>query len=266
MLLLSGLGPAGSHVIFHPHFDVLHSEFRVIYVDLFGRGCSDKPDCLEEITFENDVLDVVCLLEKLAPQGAHLFGFSYGGLISLQLAINHSHLVKSVLLCNSLHSPEMWQKNHENINKVIETQLPDVWAEILHLRCDGYVSTSSEMQALFAKGASIVRFYNPQNADQLMTEPGARNTELYPIFCGEDVDFSIGGQLLHIPDFRPLLDKIAIPMIVLAGRFDRALYPKLQQDFERKNIHLQFLERSGSFSFIEENDKVLNIIRAHCKS
>lgn len=46
LMLLSGLGPAGSHALFHPHFDALHADFRVIYVDLYGRGRSDKPDDL----------------------------------------------------------------------------------------------------------------------------------------------------------------------------------------------------------------------------
>jgi proline iminopeptidase len=266
LVLLAGLGPAGSHVIFHPHFDALHSEFRVIYVDLFGRGRSDRPEHLQDITFADDVLDIAYLIEQLCPEGAHIFGFSYGGLIALQLALNHPVWLKSLLLCNSLHGPDMWQKNHENINQVIRAQLPDIWSEITRLRRCGVVSTSPEMQTLFAKGSSVVRFYNPDNAVKLVTEPGARNIELYPVFCGEDVDFNIGGQLLGIPDFRPLLENITIPMRVLAGRFDRALYPLLQQDFARKNIRLLFLEKSGSFSFIEENEQVLNIIRAHCSA
>ncbi|WP_340611295.1 alpha/beta fold hydrolase [Xenorhabdus bharatensis] len=266
LILLSGLGPAGSHVIFHPHFDILHTEFRVIYLDLFGRGKSDQPESLSEITFEEDILDVACVINKLCPDGAHVFGFSYGGLISLKLALDYPELIKSLLLCNSLHSPYMWQKNHENINKIIENQLPDVWSEISQLRRNGYASTSPEMQSLFARGATLVRFFDPKNSEKIATEPGARNIELYPIFCGEDVDFNIGGQILMIPDFRPRLKEISMPTRVIAGRFDRALYPLLQLDFSHENISLQFLEHSGSFSFIEENEEVMNIIRTHCLS
>jgi hypothetical protein len=38
VLLLAGLGPAGSHVVFHPHFNDLAKTHRVIYLDLYGRG------------------------------------------------------------------------------------------------------------------------------------------------------------------------------------------------------------------------------------
>jgi proline iminopeptidase len=121
------------------------------------------------------------------------------------------------------------------------------------------------MQALFGQAATLVRFYDPANAGKLFSEPGSRNTELYPLFCGTDVDFTIGGQLPQIPDFRPLLDHLMPPTKVLAGRFDRALYPALQLGFQRVRVELAFLERSGSFGFIEDNEEVLGHIRAHCR-
>lgn len=265
LMLLSGLGPAGSHAVFHPHFDALHADYRVIYVDLFGRGRSDSPDNLAEISFAQDVLDVSALIDQLCPEGAHLFGFSYGGLISLQVALDRPDQVRSLLLCNSLHSPEMWQQNHENINQIIARQLPHIWEQISERHAAGEVSTSPAMQTLFGQAATLVRFHDPANASRLFTEPGARNTALYPVFCGADVDFIIGGQLPQIPDFRPLLDDLKPPTKVLAGRFDRALYPALQLGFQRERINLVFLEHSGSFGFIEDNEAVLAHIRAHCR-
>ena len=70
-----------------------------------------------------------------------------------------------------------------------------------------------------------MRFYNPDNADLLASEPGARNLQLYPLFVGADVDFIIGGQVAQLPDFRPRLKQVTVPVLVLAGRYDRALYP-----------------------------------------
>jgi len=83
----------------------------------------------------------------------------------------------------------------------------------------------------------------------LLTEPGSRNVELYPVFCGADVDFIIGGQLPAIPDFRPRLKSVRVPVLVLAGRYDRALYPQLQQQFVEfaPQARLAIMERSGSF-------------------
>ena len=127
----------------------------------------------------------------------------------------------------------------------------------------GRRSTDPEMAAEFATAARLVRFYNPDHAALLSTEPGARNLELYPMFVGADVDFIIGGEVARIPDFRPRLKEITVPVMVLAGRYDRALYPSLQRQFTESDprIRLEFLERSGSFSHVEEPEAVFALIR-----
>jgi proline iminopeptidase len=264
VVLLAGLGPSGSHVVFHPHFDPLAEGHRVIYVDLYGRGRSEAPADLREITFAEDVADVAALLHHLDLGPAHLYGFSYGGLLCQALACEHAALVKSVILANSLFSPEMWQLNHVNLNREIANQCPEAWEEIQRLRADGVRSTDPRMAPLFAGAARLVRFHDPDNAARVATEPGARNVALYPIFCGEDVDFQVGGQIPSIPDFRPRLRDLAVPLLVLAGRFDRALYPALQRDILSfaRGAELHLLERSGSFSHVEEPAEVLRLARA----
>lgn len=264
VVLLSGLGPAGSHVIFHPHFDPLAETHRAIYFDLYGRGRSDAPADLRAITFAEDVADVAALLEALALGPVHLYGFSYGGLIAQALALEHAPLVRSLIVANSLFSPEMWQLNHENLNREIANQCPEAWEEIQALRRAGVPSTDPRMAALFGGAARLVRFHNPDNARLLATEPGARNTALYPLFCGADIDFVIGGQVASIPDFRPRLAELSVPMLVLAGRFDRALYPAQQRAgiALARGAELHVLERSGSFSHVEEPAEVLRLARA----
>lgn len=264
VLVLSGLGPAGSHVIFHPHFDELARTHRVIYVDLFGRGRSDRPSRLEEITFASDVRDVAALIEDLKLGPVHLYGFSYGGLIAQALALDAPQAVRTVTLANTLHSPQMWQLNHVNINREIANQYPQNWSRIEALRRGGVVSTDPRMQQEFAVGLRLVRFYNPDNAARLLTEPGARNAELYPVFCGPDVDFIVGGEILRIPDFRPRLEEIAAPMLILCGRYDRALFPLLQDDFRHfaPAARFEVLERSGSFAHVEEPRRVIETLRS----
>jgi proline iminopeptidase len=262
VVLLAGLGPAGSHVIFHPHLDSLAADRQIFYVDLFGRGRSDAPADLREISFESDVADLAALLLALEVGPVHLYGFSYGGLLAQALALDHPRLVRTLVLANSLHSPEMWQQNHVNINRELARQHPEAWARIEALRAEGVPSTDARMQREFAVAAPLVRFYNPDNARLLATEPGARNHDLYPVFCGPDVDFMISGQVARIPDFRPRLKNITVPILVLAGRFDRALYPALQRQFLTfaPTAELHVLERSGSFAHVEEPGEVCRIL------
>lgn len=264
VVLLAGLGPAGSHVVFHPHFGPLADAAQVVYVDLYGRGRSDVPADLGEITFAADVADVARLLGEIGP--AHVYGFSYGGLVAQAVALERPDRVRSLVLANSLHSPEMWQLNHENINRELANQAPEVWERIQRLRRQGVPSTDPRMQEQFAVHGRLVRFFNPDNAALLASEPGARNAELYPIFCGADVDFVIGGEVARIPDFRPRLPELRMPLLVLAGRHDRALYPALQRqilDFA-PNAQLRFLERSGSFGHVEEPETVIALVREFC--
>ncbi|HTZ27059.1 MAG TPA: alpha/beta hydrolase [Streptosporangiaceae bacterium] len=263
LLLLAGLGPAGSHVVFHPFFTGLASTHRVIYVDLHGRGRSDRPADLAEITFAGDVADVAELIGALGLGPVHVYGFSYGGLLGQALALDHPGLLRSLIVANSLHSPEMWQANHANINAELARQHPEVWDRITALRAQGLRSTNPQVAAQFAAAARLVRFRNPDNAALLADEPGARNRELYPLFAGDDVDFIIGGEIGRIPDFRPRLKDITVPVMVLAGRHDRALYPRLQRQFTEyaPQIRLEFLERSGSFSHVEEPGAVFALVR-----
>jgi proline-specific peptidase len=265
VLLLSGLGPAGSHAIFHPEFDALASSHEVIFLDLHGRGASPRPPSLSSLTFDADVDDAASAIAALGRGPVHLYGFSYGGLLGQALALRHPEMLRSLVLANTLHSPEMWQANHANLNRELSNQYPELWDEIEELHAQGVPSTSPELQRRFAAAFKLVRFYNPDNAARVvgLADPLARNPELYPVFCGADVDFIIGGEVPRIPDFRPRLGDIACPVLVVAGRYDRALYPRLQRDFARMapQARLVWMERSGSFAHVEEPEALLSLLR-----
>lgn len=261
LLLLAG-GPANSHLTFHPYFSGLAGQCQVIYVDYRGRGRSEAVSDPREITFAGDVQDVASLIESLQLGAVNLYGFSYGGLIAQAVALEHPRLVRRLILANTLHSPEMWQKNHENINRELELHYPEVWERIIALRQQGVRSTDARMQELYRVHAKLVRFYNPENAARMLSEPGSRNAALYPVFVGEDVEFFIGGEVAKLPDFRPRLASLRMPLMILAGRYDRALYPKYQYEFRRwaPQAHFVWMERSGSFAHLEEPERVMELV------
>jgi proline iminopeptidase len=261
LLLLPG-GPASSHLTFHPHFSALADQYRVLYLDYRGRG---KSESRTPITFAIDVADIDAVRTALGLEQLSIYGFSYGGMVAMAYALAHPTRVRRLILANTLHSPEMWQRNHENINREIANQFPEVWEQIIHLRAQGVRSTDARVQALYAVHAPLVRFYNPDNAKKLLSEPGSRNAELYPVFVGDDVEFFIGGEVAKLPDFRPRLKELAMPTLILAGRYDRALYPAYQIEFARYAPQARFvwMERSGTFSHIEEPDAVMALVHEH---
>jgi proline iminopeptidase len=261
LLLLPG-GPASSHLTFHPYFSALADQCRVLYLDYRGRG---KSDSATGISFVTDVADIEFVRAALGLEQMSIYGFSYGGMVAMAYALACPQRVRRLILANTVHSPEMWQKNHENINREIANQFPEVWEKILALRAEGVRSTDPRVQALYGVHGPLVRFYNPDNAKKLLSEPGSRNAELYPRFVGDDIEFFIGGEVATLPDFRPRLQALAMPTLILAGRYDRALYPAYQIEFARYAPQARFvwMERSGTFSHIEEPDTVMALVREH---
>lgn len=255
-------GPANSHVSLHPAFSALSDRFQVIYYDYRGRGRSDAA-APKEVTFARDVADLEALREALGLPRIHLYGFSYGGLVAQAYALAHPDRVSRLVLANTLYSAPMWKLNHDNINLELQRQYPEVWEQIEALRAKGVRSSDPDMQKLFAVHGPLIRWYNPDNASRLRREPGSTNKMLYWEFVGDDIDFDIGGEVAKLPDFRPRLHELSMPVLILAGRYDRALYPQLQMDFKRYCPQATFviLERSGSYGHLEEPETVIPLLR-----
>ncbi len=263
LILLAG-GPAASHLIFKPYFSDFAAHYRVIYYDYFGRGRSGRPASYQEITFSGDVEDLEALRKALGMEKINLYGFSYGGMVAQAYALKYGKHLGRLILANTLHSPEMWQKNHENINREISNQYPEVWDKIMELRKQGFRSSDGEIRQLFASVSAnlLIRFYNQENAAQLLDGKWAPNLDLYFEFTGHDIDFFLGGEISTLPDFRPRLKELTMPVLILAGRYDRALYPRYQMEFKQHCPQADFriFEQSGSFIHIEETQKLLAVI------
>lgn len=255
-------GPANSHTSLHPAFSALSDRFQVIYYDYRGRGRSVATEP-EDVTFAGDVADLEALRQALNLPRMHLYGFSYGGLVAQAYALAHPDRVGRLVLANTLYSARMWKLNHDNINLELQRQYPEVWEQIEALRAQGVRSSDPRMQQLFSAHGPLIRWYDPDKAKRLRKEPGSVNKALYWEFVGDDIDFDIGGEVARLPDFRPRLHELSMPVLILAGRFDRALYPQLQMDFKRYAPQATFvmLERSGSYGHVEEPETVIPLVR-----
>lgn len=261
LIVLAG-GPAASHVSMHPAFSALSDQFQVIYYDYRERGRSDTA-ASSSVTFARDVEDLEALRKRLHLSRISIYGFSYGGLVAQAYALAYPERVSHLVLANTLHSAQMWKLNHDNINAELERQYPEAWEQVEALLAKGVRSSSPEMQKLFAVHGPLIRWYNPDKAERLRKEPGSFNKALYWGFVGDNIDFEIGGEVAKLPDFRLRLHELQMPTLILAGRFDRALYPKLQLDFKRYCPQATFvmLERSGSYGHIEEPETVIPLVR-----
>ena len=96
VLVLHGF--AGSTRAMAPIIAALAEDHEVLALDLIGHGRSDAPHEAAAYSWHAVTRQLVRALDALAIEHAHLFGFSLGGRVALQLAARHDHRVRSAVL------------------------------------------------------------------------------------------------------------------------------------------------------------------------
>lgn len=87
--------------------DPLAKHFRVIVYDLRGVGATEEGT--SDFTIHQFAEDALKFMEALDLEGPFVLGWSMGGLIAQELALNHPHMVEKLILysahCSSLLHP-----------------------------------------------------------------------------------------------------------------------------------------------------------------
>jgi 2-hydroxymuconate-semialdehyde hydrolase len=97
VVCLHGAG-AGS-VTWYPAISALAEHFHAILPDIVGYGESDKPDAVYDRPYFSAWLRD--FLSALEISKTHIVGFSQGGAIALQFALENSEMVEKLVLVNS---------------------------------------------------------------------------------------------------------------------------------------------------------------------
>ena len=108
LVLLHGLGSSGADWAFQ--IEALSPHFRLIAPDLRGSGQSDAPPGPYRIDrFASDVWD---LLDSLGDRQVHLLGFSMGGAVALEMALQRPDQIGRLMTINSLpcYRVNTWRK------------------------------------------------------------------------------------------------------------------------------------------------------------
>lgn len=97
LLLITGLGSDLRDL--RPMIGMLAEDFLVIAMDNRGAGLSDKPD--EAYSMEVMATDAYAVLEDAGIASAAVLGYSMGGRIALELALQHPERVSHLILLGS---------------------------------------------------------------------------------------------------------------------------------------------------------------------
>jgi pimeloyl-ACP methyl ester carboxylesterase len=96
----------------------LSPEFRVVAVDLRGRGLSEKP--LSGYSLTDHTTDVIALMDHLKLKEAVIIGHSYGGFLALYVAARYPDRVPKLIVVEAARS--IHPRNRDLLVKAIENQ------------------------------------------------------------------------------------------------------------------------------------------------
>lgn len=266
MIIIPG-GPGGAHPGYRGDFDsiTLNNNIQVIYMDGFGRGKSDTAKDVKEYTITRDIEDIEGLRKAMGLNKISLYGHSYGSVVAQGYAIKYPQNTSHLIIANGFHSYLMWQANDDNSNHEIKTNYPEVWDTLMKVRAQGVISSDEIHQDIYGRVPyGFLYAYNPEKfrgGAQRKPYPNAWNAKLYYQMVGKDGDFIVGNEIGNF-DYRKDLKNLKMPVLILAGRYDRVAVPYMQVQYKQYCPQAQFVmfERSGHNPQVEEKEKLYKVL------
>jgi proline iminopeptidase len=264
LFLIAG-GPGNSHVYMHS-FDALRDSFTLVFIDNFGRGKSDTAKNVSEYSTQRDVEDVEGIRVALGYDKINLLGHSYGSEVVQLFAIKYGAHLKHLIIADGFFNGAMWQENDDNCNREFAEQEPELWDSLMMLRNKGLRSSDPEHYKMYGKSpGGLLYFYNPDNEKKLPDDkayPNGFNTKLYYQLVGPDGDFVVGNDIANFDVTKQLKD-LKMPILIIAGRYDRISAPKFSVQYKKYCPQAKFLmfEHSGHSPMVEEPAKEFTAIK-----
>jgi proline iminopeptidase len=263
VILIPG-GPGSSHGVFLPWFDDLSGNFKVVYFDAFGRGKSSWAKNIEEYSLQKDVDDLEGLRQALGFVKWSVIGHSYGGIVAQAYGLRYPDSVAKLVLVDTLYDADMWQALDDTGNYEFRNQFPERWDKLMAIRNQGHKSSSPVHIKAYDMPPGLIYFYDASNASKLrqdMSNPFDFNWDVYYQIVGDDADFRIGGDIAKL-DFKKDLKNLKMPVLIIAGRYDRVSIPRFAVKYEDYAPQAEFVmfEKSGHFPFIEEQAKFMEVV------
>jgi pimeloyl-ACP methyl ester carboxylesterase len=120
MLLIPGTG--GTDQAWTFQLDLFRRSYRCVTFDLRGAGRTDKPQV--GYTVRDLAEDVRSLMDHLGIDRAHAYGWSLGGAIAQELAINYPRRVRSLSLHGTWAKTDAWLRSRFEASKFLMLHAP----------------------------------------------------------------------------------------------------------------------------------------------
>jgi proline iminopeptidase len=224
----------------------LADEREVVFWDQLGCGRSERPSNVDLWTMERSVAEMDAVAHALGLKGFHIFGNSWGGMLAQQYVLDVSSGAVSLTISNSTPS------------------LPRFAANVVRLKADLDAATQAAVDRHEAAGTTYsaeyqaaIRTWNetylcrvrpwPKELEDAFRNMG---TEIFETMFGPS-DFRIVGTIRDWDVFERLKE-IAVPTLLLAGRFDECSPEDMQEMHNRiAGSRFELFESTAHMPFIE---------------
>ncbi|OBA81636.1 proline iminopeptidase [Mycobacterium sp. 1164966.3] len=234
----------------------LADEREVVFWDQLGCGRSEWPTDVSLWTMERSVAEMSSVADGLGLDGFHIFGNSWGGMLAQQYVLDAAPAASSLVISNSIASIPQFSEMVARLKSGLD---PATQAAIERHEAAG-TTASAEYQA-------AIRTWNEQYLCRLSPWPDeledaykGMGAEVFETLFGPS-DFHIVGTIRNWDVF-DRLSEIALPTLLIAGRFDQCA-PEHMWEMHQRISGSRFVcfENSSHMPFIEEPGRFDQLMR-----
>jgi len=234
----------------------LADEREVIFWDQLGCGKSERPSNVNLWTMERSVAEMAAVVEGLRLDHCHIFGNSWGGMLAQQYVLDVAPAAASLIISNSIASIPQFS----DMVARLKTRLDPATQSAIDRHEAAGTTSSREYQA-------AIRTWNETYLCRLLPWPDeleaayqGMGVEIFETLFGPS-DFHIVGTIRDWDVFDRLAE-IALPTLVIAGKFDQCVPEHAWEMHQRiENSQFELFEASSHMPFIEEPDRFDQVMR-----
>jgi proline iminopeptidase len=254
LIVLHG-GPGLDHHMFGDYLDPLGDGYRLILVDQRNQGGSE-PAAPSTWTLTRMAADVSALAAALRLERYAVLGHSFGAFVALQHAVDQPGAAAQTIVSGGVPSARYLEHVDRNLAAFepieLRRQVADSWAR------EKSVQSAEEVASLLHDQQPF-HFADPR--DPRIAEYEARTAAMIcsPEILRHFANLEHGGI-----EVEERLPEIPQPTLILVGRHERVCSVEAAQAMARAipRSELAVFEGSAHMTFVEENDRYLQVVRS----
>jgi len=261
-LIVAHGGPGCTHDYVDSYKLVADSGRAVIHYDQVGNGKSTHlPEKGGDFwTVDFFVAELNNLIDHLGIRGAyHLLGQSWGGMLGAEFAVRRPAGLKALVIANSPASMELWISEANRLRAELP---PEVQATLLAHEAAGTTSSAEYKAASDVFYDRHVCRVKPKPDDVSRMEAWLeKDPTVYHTMNGPNEFYVIG--TMRDWTIVDRLDAIAVPTLLVSGRFDEATPATVQPFADRiPDVRWTIFEQSSHMPHLEEKEACIATVSA----